>query len=108
MEDVFPGSYLCAGSAPARLAKGFQSEGRRCAAGPSCSATTAAADLDSRRSAMARSSFWRRVGRVVGLPCLHVPNEAFIRQPACSSKPFAFGATRVCVTRAEISRRERT
>jgi hypothetical protein len=57
---------------------------------------------------MARSSFWRRVGRVVGLPCLHVPNEAFIRQPACSSKPFAFGATRVCVTRAEISRRERT
>ena len=59
-----------AGASPARLAKGFQSEGRRCAAGPSCSATSAAAERDSSRSAIARSSFCRRVGRAAGLPCL--------------------------------------
>ena len=28
------------------------------------------AERDSSRSAMARSSFWRRVGLIVGLPCL--------------------------------------
>lgn len=54
--------YTVGRGTPAMLANGFQSLGNLWAAGPSCWATNAAADRDSSRSAIARSSFCRRVG----------------------------------------------
>ena len=58
-------------SGPARLAIGFQSEGSVCASGPRCSASNAAVDRHSMRSAIARSSFCRRLGRSDELPLLN-------------------------------------
>lgn len=84
-------------TAPARLAIGFQSEGSVCASAPRCSASNAAVDRHSMRSAIARSSFCRRVGRSAEFPFLQRQAPEILTQVIHTQYPSVLNRSQQCI-----------